>query len=162
MDLSLSRSSRNILARWWWTIDKPLLIMVVFLIMCGFMLSFSASPAVAERIHRPTYFFVLHHSIYLCLACALMLFFSMQNLQWTRRLALLGFVGVIALLVATIFFGYEIKGARRWIKIGIQIQPSEFLKPLFIVCTAWLFEMQRQYKNCIAKQTLKPSMPQPV
>lgn len=147
MDLSFARSSRNIVARWWWTVDKFLLAMVLFLVLCGFMLSFSASPAVAERIHLPTYFFVCHHSIYLCLACALMMFFSMQDLKWTRRLALLGYAVVILLLVATIFFGYETKGARRWIKIGIQLQPSEFLKPLFIVCTAWLFEMQHQYKN---------------
>jgi cell division protein FtsW len=76
-----------------------------------------------------------------------MLFFSIQNLKWTRRLALLGYISVIFLLVITLFFGYETKGARRWLKFGIQIQPSEFLKPLFIVCTAWLFEMQRQYKN---------------
>ncbi len=147
MDLSFSRSSRNILARWWWTIDKPLLLMVAFLTLCGFMLSFSASPAIAEHYHRPTYFFVLHHSVYLCLACLLLLFFSMQNLQWTRRLAILGYVCTITLLIATIFFGHDVKGARRWINLGIQIQPSEFLKPLFIVCTAWLFEMQRQYKN---------------
>jgi len=147
MELTFSRSSRNILSRWWWTIDKLLLGIICFLVICGFVLSFSASPAVAERIHRPTYFFVCHHSIYLCLACLLMLFFSLQDLKWIRRLSLLGFVGVIALLILTLFFGYEIKGARRWIKIGIQIQPSEFLKPIFIVCTAWLFEMQRQYKN---------------
>ena len=147
MELFFSRSSRNIVARWWWTVDKVLLAMVVFLVLCGFVLSFSASPAVAERIHRPTYFFVWHHSIYLCLAFALLLFFSIQDLKWTRRFALLGYIGVIVLLIATIFCGYEIKGARRWIKIGIQLQPSEFLKPVFIVCTAWLFEMQRQYKN---------------
>lgn len=147
MELSFARSSRNIIARWWWTVDKVLLSMVAFLVVCGFVLSFSASPAVAERIHRPTYFFVCHHSFYLCLASVLMLFFSMQDLKWTRRWALLGYVGVVALLIATIFFGYETKGARRWIKIGIQLQPSEFLKPVFIICTAWLFEMQRQYKN---------------
>lgn len=147
MEFIFSRSSHNIISRWWWTVDKVLLAMVLFLVLCGFVLSFSASPAVAERIHRPTYFFVLHHSIYLLLACALMFFFSLQDLKWTRRIAFLSYAGVMLLLVATLFFGYEIKGARRWIKIGIQIQPSEFLKPVFIVCTAWLFEMQRQYKN---------------
>ena len=147
MELLLSRSNRNVLSHWWWTIDKVLLALVVFLIGCGVVLSFSASPAVAERIHRPTYFFVWHHSFYLCLAFVLMIFFSMQDLKWTRRLAIIGYVGVLILLVATIFFGYETKGARRWIRIGIQLQPSEFLKPVFIVCTAWLFEMQRQYKN---------------
>ncbi len=147
MELFFSRSSHNIFARWWWTVDKILLAMVIFLVGCGFVLSFSASPAVAERINRSTYYFVWHHSIYMCLAFTALLFFSMQDLKWIRRLAILGYIGAIILLIATLFFGYEIKGARRWIKLGFQMQPSEFLKPVFIVCTAWLFEMQRQYKN---------------
>lgn len=117
--------------------------MVAFLIGCGFVLSFSASPAVAKRLHN----LVLHHSIYMCLAIGVMLFFSMQGLKWTRRMAILGYAGVMLLLVATLMFGYEVKGARRWLKLGFTVQPSEFLKPVFIVCTAWLFEMQRQYKN---------------
>ena len=147
MELFFSRSSRNIAARWWWTVDKTLLSVVTFLVACGFVLSFSASPAVAERIHRSTYYFVWHHSIYMCLAFAALLFFSMQDMKWIRRLAILGYIGVVILLITTLFFGYEIKGARRWIRFGFQMQPSEFLKPVFIVCTAWLFEMQRQYKN---------------
>lgn len=147
MNLFFNHSDKNILSHWWWTIDKILLSSVIFLIVCGFVLSFSASPAVAERINKTTYFFVWRHNIYLCIAFFVMLFFSIQNLKWTRRMALLGYISVIFLLIITLFFGYETKGARRWLKFGIQIQPSEFLKPLFIVCTAWLFEMQRQYKN---------------
>lgn len=147
MELFFSRSSHNIAARWWWTVDKLLLAMVIFLIGCGFVLSFSASPAVAERIHRSTYYFVWHHSIYMCIAVAALLFFSMQNLKWIRRWAFLGYAGVILLLIATLLWGYEVKGAKRWIRFGFQMQPSEFLKPVFIICTAWLFEMQRQYKN---------------
>ena len=37
-------------------------------------------------------------------------------------------------------FGHEIKGARRWLVIaGVNIQPSEFLKPAFVIIVAWLF-----------------------
>ena len=36
--------------------------------------------------------------------------------------------------------GPEIKGAKRWLQIGLfSIQPSEFVKPAFVVLTAWLF-----------------------
>ena len=76
-----------------------------------------------------------------------MLFFSMLGLKWIRRLAILGYVGAMVLVLATFFFGTEIKGAKRWLDLGVQIQPSEFLKPTFVICTAWLFEMQRRYKN---------------
>jgi cell division protein FtsW len=50
------------------------------------------------------------------------------------------FVISLALVVATLFFGAEVKGARRWIVIlGVNLQPSEFLKPAFVVLIAWLF-----------------------
>ena len=56
------------------------------------------------------------------------------------RLALVAFLVALVLVIATLFIGAEIKGARRWIVIaGINIQPSEFLKPAFVVLIAWLF-----------------------
>ena len=40
----------------------------------------------------------------------------------------------------TLVYGAEVKGARRWIVIaGVNIQPSEFLKPAFVILIAWLF-----------------------
>ena len=147
MVLSLSRSSRNILANWWWTVDKWLLSAIIFLFGCGVVLSLSASPAVAVRIGASTYHFVLRHGFYLMVSFLMMIFLSMQGLKWTRRLALLGYMGALFLMVLTFFFGVEIKGAKRWLNLGFQIQPSEFLKPTFIVFTAWLFEVRRRYKN---------------
>jgi cell division protein FtsW len=44
------------------------------------------------------------------------------------------------LAAATLLYGAEVKGARRWIVIlGINIQSSEFLKPAFVILIAWLF-----------------------
>ena len=44
------------------------------------------------------------------------------------------------MVAATPFFGPEIKGARRWLVLfGVNIQPSEFLKPAFVIIVAWLF-----------------------
>ena len=46
----------------------------------------------------------------------------------------------LVLAAATPFFGPEIKGARRWLVLfGVSIQPSEFLKPAFVIIVAWLF-----------------------
>ena len=57
-----------------------------------------------------------------------------------RRVSLIVFAVSLALVVATILFGAEIKGARRWIVVlGLNIQPSEFLKPAFVILIAWLF-----------------------
>ena len=135
------------LANWWWTVDKILLAAITFLLLCGVVLSMSASPAVAKTINVASYHFVYKHAVFVCVAVSAILFFSMMGLKWTRRLAILGYVGAIFLLVLTIFFGVEIKGAKRWLDLGMRIQPSEFLKPLFVVLTAWMFEIQRRYKN---------------
>jgi cell division protein FtsW len=57
-----------------------------------------------------------------------------------RQLALVVFVISILLVALTPFFGAEIKGAKRWLVIlGVNVQPSEFLKPAFVVLIAWLF-----------------------
>ena len=147
MVFSFSRSGSNMLANWWWTVDKILLAAITFLLLCGVVLSMSASPAVAKTINVASYHFVYKHAVFVCVAVSAILFFSMMGLKWTRRLAILGYVGAIFLLVLTIFFGVEIKGAKRWLDLGMRIQPSEFLKPLFVVLTAWMFEIQRRYKN---------------
>ncbi|MCQ2741169.1 MAG: putative lipid II flippase FtsW [Alphaproteobacteria bacterium] len=147
MFFSFSRSSRNIIANWWWTVDKWLLAAVAFLFVSGIVLSLSASPAVAVSHGRGAYHFVVKHCFFLCLSGGILLLLSLQGLKWTRRIALLGYVAALILVFLTLFFGIEINGAKRWINVGLQIQPSEFLKPTFIVFTAWLFEMQRRYKN---------------
>jgi cell division protein FtsW len=136
-----------VVANWWWTIDKWLLAAVIFLLGCGMVLSLSASPAVAQKIGAGTYHFVCRHAVYLCLSLVVMLSISMLGLKSVRHLALIGVVGTLFLVFMTLFFGVEIKGARRWLNLGVQIQPSEFLKPTYIVLTAWLFEMQRRYKS---------------
>ena len=53
---------------------------------------------------------------------------------------------MLVLMVAVLFIGVEVKGSHRWISIvGVSLQPSEFLKPAFVVICAWLFaEHQRQ------------------
>jgi len=57
-----------------------------------------------------------------------------------RRVAFVMFGVTILLMLATLFIGTEIKGSRRWLQFfGFTLQPSEFIKPVFVVITAWLF-----------------------
>jgi cell division protein FtsW len=74
---------------------------------------------------------------------------SMLPVVTARRMAVLGTGILIAILVVTPFIGVEINGARRWIGFGIaQFQPSEFLKPMFIVTTAWLLSLKAKGATC--------------
>src|SRR5207244_10425899 len=65
---------------------------------------------------------------------------SFLPLRHIRRIALVVFIASLALIALTLIYGVEVKGARRWLVIlGVNIQPSEFLKPAFVILIAWLF-----------------------
>jgi cell division protein FtsW len=104
----------------------------------------AASPAVAERIGADSFHFVRRQFIFLAPALAVMLGVSLCSPRQVRRLAVLGLLGAVLMLVAVLFLGAEIKGARRWLSLaGVSIQPSEFVKPMFAVVAAWMFAEAR-------------------
>jgi len=107
-------------------------------------MALAASPSVAERVGLDYFYFARRQLIYLPVALALMLGTSLLSPRGVFRAATL-FLAIFTLLViATFFFGTEIKGARRWIALGpMSAQPSEFLKPAFAVFAAWLFAAAR-------------------
>jgi cell division protein FtsW len=146
----VSRATRTPFGEWWWTVDKLLLGALATLMLAGIVLSLAASPAVAFRLRLDSFYFVNRHIWFLVPAIAIMLAISFLNPHQIRRLAWFMFVVSIAMVIATILFGQEIKGARRWITFaGLTIQPSEFLKPAFVVLISWLF----------AESSKRPEMP---
>ncbi|MBY8915772.1 putative lipid II flippase FtsW [Nitratireductor rhodophyticola] len=136
----VSRTDRSPVANWWWTIDRWFLAAFLMLMGLGVLLSFAASPAVAERIGLSSFHFVVRQTIYMVPAVVVMIAVSFLNVRHVRRLALLMLVGSLVLMVVTLFAGMEVKGSRRWLHIfGFSVQPSEYLKPAFVVICAWLF-----------------------
>lgn len=141
-----SRSDRSPISEWWWTIDRWFLAAFLGLIAFGVVLSFAASPNVAERIGLDSFHFVKRHAIFLVPTIAVMIAVSFLDERQTRRLALITLAGSIGLMVIALFFGLEVKGSRRWVHFaGFQLQPSEFMKPAFVIICAWMFaERQRR------------------
>ncbi len=141
----LSRGKNNIFTNWWWTVDKILLGCIVTLIAIGIILSFSASPAVAEREGFGSYHFIKRHLLFAPTALGIVIFLSMQKLKTIRRFALIGYLVAMILVGMTFFLGEANRGASRWIPFfGFTLQPSEFVKPFFIIMAAWLFNGQKQ------------------
>ncbi len=139
------RNSKNILANWWWTVDRKLLFAITFLLAIGLFLIFTASPSVATRIGAGSFHFVKKQVFFAFVAYGFMLVLSMQSLKTIRRFAFLGYAGAICLMILTIFFGMDTKGASRWLDLGfMSIQPSEFVKPFFVIVAAWFFDMQKK------------------
>ena len=140
----LSRTSRNPIAKWWWTVDRQMVIGVMVLLGMGFFAAFAASPAVAQHIGKSTYYFANKQLVFLGLAAFVFLAVSMLDAIWIRRLAVLMLIGAIGGVVLTLFAGVTVKGASRWLHIfGVSVQPSEILKPAFVVVVAWLMARQR-------------------
>jgi cell division protein FtsW len=136
----VSRAERTPFGEWWWTVDRLLLAALGTLMLAGIVLSLAASPPVATRIGLDPFYFVNRHIMYLVPTIAVLLGTSLLAPRHIRRLAAIVFVVSLAMVAATLFFGTEIKGARRWIVLaGVNIQPSEFVKPSFVILIAWLF-----------------------
>lgn len=136
----MRRTDKSPVATWWWTIDRWFLGAFVSLMVLGIVLSFAASPAVAERIGLDSFHFAIRQIVFMIPALIAMISVSFLDARQVRRLALVMLCVMLFLMVAVLYIGVEVKGARRWVSfVGISIQPSEFLKPAFVVITAWLF-----------------------
>ena len=135
-----ARDKKTPLAEWWWTVDRELLGALILLMIAGIVLSFAASPPVAERLGLSPWHFIIKHCEFCVPALLALVGSSFLTHRQARIAALLTLVVSVALLWATLKFGTEVKGARRWISAaGQSIQPSEFVKPAFAVIGAWLF-----------------------
>ncbi|MBX9819190.1 putative lipid II flippase FtsW [Afipia birgiae] len=146
----ISREQRTPLSEWWWTVDRLLLAAFITLMLGGVILSLAASPPVAARIGLDPFHFFNRHVFFLVPSLIVMLGVSFLSPRQVRRSALIVFTISIVLVVATLLFGPEVKGAKRWITIlGLNIQASESLKPAFVVLVAWLF----------AESAKRPEMP---
>ena len=136
----VSRVERTPFAAWWWTVDRLMLAALIVLMLGGIVLSLAASPPVAARLGLEPFYFVNRHILFLVPTLLLLLGTSLLSPRSIRRVALVVFIVSLVLIAATLMFGAEVKGARRWIVIfGVNIQPSEFLKPAFVILIAWLF-----------------------
>ena len=129
-----------VLPRWWRTIDRWTMSAILLLFGIGLLLGLAASPPLATRNGLEPLYYVARQSTFGGVALAVMLVFSMMSPRAVRRLAVIGFLCAFAALALLPVFGTDFgKGAVRWYSLGFaSFQPSEFLKPGFVVVAAWL------------------------
>ena len=137
---------------WWREIDRVLLLLVLLLMSFGTIAVAAASPASADRLSTssetldPLYFFY-RHLAWQVLALGTMLGISMLARENARRLGILLAAVMTVLLFLVPVIGVEINGARHWISLGVQFQPSEFLKPGFAIVMAWILSWRMRDPN---------------
>ena len=137
---------------WWREIDRVLVLLVLLLMSLGTIAVAAASPASADRLSTssqtldPLYFFY-RHLAWQVLGLATLVGASMLSRENARRLGILITGAMLFLLVLVPVIGVEINGARRWINLGMQFQPSEFLKPAFAIALAWVLSWRIRDPN---------------
>jgi cell division protein FtsW len=149
----LGRSDRSAMGRWFWEIDRVLLFFVAVLIAIGLVAVAAASPAAGQRYSgvgmtfAPLHYFY-RQLIWILVGLPVMIAVSMLPRDKARRLCLVGTLIFTIFLFLVPVVGPEVNGARRWLGVGFaQFQPSEFLKPMFIVSIAWLLSLKQQDAN---------------
>ena len=146
--MRITRADRSVLSDWWFTVDRLMFFGLLLLMGAGVVLSLAASPPVAAKYHLEHFYFVRRHAALLLPAVAIMFAASTLTPKQIRRASLIIFVTGIVLMVLTMVVGPEIKGARRWLQLGfVSIQPSEFVKPAFVVLVAWLFNEAQKRRD---------------
>ncbi len=140
------RGGEPILPKWWRTLDKWSMSCVLLLFAIGLLLGLAASPPLAARNAYEPFHYVQRQAVFGGAAIVAMLLTSMMSPVLVRRLAVLGFLGAFVALALLPFFGTDFgKGAVRWFSLGFaSVQPSEFLKPGFVVVAAWLLAASQQ------------------
>ncbi len=113
---------------WWVSVDRINFILITALGFTGLILSFSMNE----------YFSINRHTIFFIISISLLVVLSNFNNKNIRRISFFGFILFLLLMTIILFLDYEVKGAKRWLQIfNFTLQPSEIIKPMFIILTAW-------------------------
>ena len=143
---SIVQQSRSFFMSWARKVDRTTLLPILVLMIIGLFLSMAASPAAANRLHlSDSFYFFYRHVFYAFLAVIVLFSVSMLSVRNAFRLAFVLLLISLILMVLTLFSGYKVNGAQRWLRFAsYSIQPSEFLKPALVVVMSWLLALGRK------------------
>ncbi|MEL7188586.1 MAG: putative peptidoglycan glycosyltransferase FtsW [Pseudomonadota bacterium] len=127
---------------WWREIDKGLLLLVGLLMAFGTLAVAAASPAAGKQYEVAEFVFFNRHIMFQLMGLALMIGVSFMSREEARRIGIILGIGMLGLLFLVPIFGEERNGSRRWLEVGMSLQPSEFLKPGFVIILAWIMSLR--------------------
>jgi cell division protein FtsW len=135
----IARNDKNYISRYWWSIDHWNLLQILILAFIGSIMILAAGAAVAEKHGLDELYFFKHHIYYLLLSVFCMILTTFFSDKGIIRFSFMGFIICLVLLLLVMLFGPDKNGATRWLIVGnISMQPSEFIKPFFVIITAYL------------------------
>ncbi|PQA76706.1 rod shape-determining protein RodA [Rhodoferax sp. TS-BS-61-7] len=125
-------SLRQRIAPWFAGFDGPLAFAVFMLACAGMLTMYSSGYDHGTRFED--------HGRNMLIAATIMFVVAQVPPQRLMAVAVPLYLVGVALLVAVAVFGITKKGARRWVNVGIVIQPSEILKIAMPLMLAWWFQ----------------------
>ena len=140
---------KDYLKNYWKNVDKTIFISFLLLFILGIFFSFASTSSLAgERLNKDYYFFFSKHLVFSLSAIFLMVFISIIELNFFKKILMPIFIIALIFLTLVLFFGVEVKGSKRWLNLlFFRFQPIEFVKPFFIVFIA----------KILSKDSLSPS-----
>ena len=137
--MMLSRSDRSSLSIWLWTIDKWIFFSFLILLLLGTVFILTSSSSLELKLDKENYYFSIKHVVFVIFSFFIAIILSKLNFYKIKFLSLISFIFLLTALLYCIQHGSDIKGAKRWVEVfGQSFQPSEFIKPFFIIINAWL------------------------
>lgn len=142
------RDRISFLEKWWLSIDRRLLIIFLILVFLGCLFNFSFSGAVANKIGLETYHFFKHQLLFTLLSLGTVFILSQMDETGVKKSIFPLFTIAFGLMLCIPIFGFQTKGARRWIRLGnFSFQPVEILKPSLILLNAHMISKFFREKN---------------
>lgn len=133
------------LYRWVKQVDKQIVISLILLMIMSLILITTTSPSIASKLKLPQNYFIIRQIIYILAGMVIMFCLFLTPRKFIKLFGIFAFIFSIIMIIMVKLYGYEIKGAKRWIRIlGISYQPSELLKTSFTILSAWLLSVKAQ------------------
>lgn len=148
----LRKDSDPIMSKWWQSIDHVTLCLYAILLIIGLGMIWATSPKLADDNGVSASYYINRHFVFAGISLCIVLFISMLNVAFLRYCAMVAFVLGLFVLLLLPFYGEDYgMGSKRWLSIGFSVQPSEFIKPFYVVFCAWFIASDRRLEENIGK-----------
>lgn len=140
-------------------IDPWIAISAIALASLGVVMVASSSIAVGEELHVGPFYFLTRHALFLALGTALGALVYRTDLEWLKRYSQIMILGAFVLLVMVFVpgLGVTVKGARRWIWLGVSnFQAVEAVKLFLIIYLAGYFVRHQETLQHSLMGVIKP------
>ena len=147
MFINFSRDSDNFIIQWLRSLDKIILILLIFWITLGLIFVTTTTLDFASmKLYDNPNTLIKKYYLFISLSLLIILFFSIFNESFYQEFGKVFFLFAFFLLFLTLIIGIEVNGSKRWIDLILfNFQPVELLKPSLILFLSGIFSSEKKF-----------------